>query len=171
MSSENTAPPALTMLSEEEAMFRDAIRDFAQAEIQPRAREMDKNACYDESLLGSVFEMGLMGIEIPEELGGSGASFFQACLAVEEVSRADAAVGALVDVQNTLFNNAVLRWGSVEQKQAHLSRVARDTVGAYALSEAGPGSDAFALACRAEPKGEDWVLDGQKLWISNAGGA
>ena len=171
MSSENAAPPALTMLSEEEAMFRDAIRDFAQAEIQPRAREMEKNARYDESLLESVFEMGLMSIEIPEELGGSGASFFQACLAVEEVSRADAAVGALVDVQNTLFNNAVLRWGTVEQKEAHLSRVARDTVGAYALSEAGSGSDAFALACRAEPKGDDWVLDGQKLWISNAGEA
>ena len=122
MSSENASPPALTMLSEEEAMFRDAIRDFAQAEIQPKAREMEKNACYDESLLKSVFEMGLMGVEIPEELGGAGASFFQACLAVEEVSRADAAVGALVDVQNTLFNNAVLRWGSAEQKEAHLSR-------------------------------------------------
>ena len=128
MSSENATPLALTMLSEEEAMFRDAIRDYAQAEIRPKSREMEKNACYDESLLESLFEMGLMGVEIPEELGGSGASYFQACLAVEEVTRADATVGALVEVQNKLFNNAVLRWGHAEQKHGNLHRVAVATV-------------------------------------------
>ena len=167
MSSESDAMPALSMLTEEEQMFKDAIREYAQGEIQPRSAQMDKNAKYDPELLEGLFEMGVMGIHVPEELGGAGGNFFQAILAVEEISRADAAVGALVDVQNTLFNNAVLRWGTDEQKKKYLTRVAKDTVGAYALSEAGSGSDAFALACRAEQQGDDWVLEGQKLWITS----
>jgi butyryl-CoA dehydrogenase/short/branched chain acyl-CoA dehydrogenase len=166
--SETDPRPALTTLSEEETLFRDAIHDFAQGEIAPRSAEMDRNHAYDEDLLRSLFEMGVMGVDIPEAYGGTGGSFFQSILAVEEISRADAAVGVLVDVQNTLFNNAVARLGTEEQKQAWLTRVASDTVAAYALSEAGSGSDAFALAARAERKGEEWVLNGQKLWITNA---
>lgn len=171
MSSENANRPALTSLSEEEQMFRDAVRDFAAGEIAPRALEMDQAGHYDEALLRSLFEMGLMGIEVPENLGGAGGNFFQAILAVEEISRADAAVGVLVDVQNTLFNNAVIRWGTEAQKAEVLARISSDTVGAYALSEAGSGSDAFALAARAESKGDKWILDGRKLWITNAGEA
>ncbi|MFQ5600482.1 MAG: acyl-CoA dehydrogenase [Candidatus Krumholzibacteriia bacterium] len=160
--------PALTVLSEDEVMFRDAVRSYARAEILPRAREMETKGCYDGPLLKSLFEMGVMGVEIPEGYGGAGGNFFQTILAVEEISRADAAVGALVDVQNTLFNNGILRWGSDEQKKTYLPHAATDTVAAYALSEAGSGSDAFALAARAEKKGNDWVLNGQKLWITNA---
>ncbi len=171
MSTEMNDHPALTMLSEEERMFRDAVREYAHGEIEPRAREMDEAGCYDETLIKSLFEMGLMAVEVPEEFGGAGGSFFQAVLAVEEISRADGAVGALVDVQNTLFNNAMLVWGSDEQKQTYLPRVAADTVGAYALSEAGAGSDAFALAARAQLKGGQWVLNGQKLFITNGGEA
>jgi butyryl-CoA dehydrogenase/short/branched chain acyl-CoA dehydrogenase len=167
MNTETTTHPALTMLTEEEEMFRDAVGDFSQAEIAPKAREMEQNARYDESLLKSLFELGVMGVEIPESLGGSGGSFFQSILAVEQISQADAAVGALVDVQNTLFNNAVIRWANDEQKAQFLPRVASDTVGAYALSEAGSGSDAFALACKAEKRGNEWVLNGQKLWITS----
>jgi alkylation response protein AidB-like acyl-CoA dehydrogenase len=167
MSTDTQARPALTTLTEDEQMFKDAIRDFAEGEIRPRSQEMDKNGKYDPDLLKSLFEMGVMGIHIPEELGGAGGNFFQAILAVEEISRADAAIGVLVDVQNTLFNNAVLRWGTEEQKSKYLTRVARDTVGAYALSEAGSGSDAFALAARAEKKDDHWILDGQKLWITS----
>jgi butyryl-CoA dehydrogenase/short/branched chain acyl-CoA dehydrogenase len=167
MTTETTTQPALTMLTEEEVMFRDAVGEFSQAEIAPKAREMEQNARYDEALLKSLFEMGVMGVEIPENLGGSGGTFFQSILAVEQISMADAAVGALVDVQNTLFNNAIIRWATEEQKAKFLSRVATDTVGAYALSEAGSGSDAFALACKAEKKGDQWVLNGQKLWITS----
>ncbi len=163
--------PALTMLSEDEAMFRDAIRDFAQGEVAPRARAMEEAGRYDETLIPSLFQMGVMGIEIPEAEGGAGGSFFQSILAVEEISRADGAVGVLVDVQNTLFNNGLLRYGNEEQKRAFCRRVATDTVAAYALSEAGSGSDAFALATRAEKRGKSWVLDGRKLWITNAGEA
>ncbi len=161
------AHPALTSLSEEEQMFRDAVRDFAESEIAHRAESMDRNQAFDEDLLPQLFELGLMGIEIPEELGGAGSTFFTAILVVEELSRVDPAVGVLVDVQNTLFVNAVLRWGSDEQRKRFLPRMAADTVGAYALSEAGSGSDAFALACRAIPDGENWILNGQKLWITN----
>jgi alkylation response protein AidB-like acyl-CoA dehydrogenase len=171
MTTETAARPALTMLTEEEVMFRDAVREFAQGEIQPRSAEMERAGRYDEALVKSLFEMGVMGVEIPEALGGAGGSFFQSILAVEEISRADAAVGALVDVQNTLFNNAVLRWATESQRAAFLSRTATDTVGAYALSEAGSGSDAFALAARAESKNDRWVLNGRKLWITNAGEA
>ena len=168
MSTGATPPPALTTLSEEEQMFRDAIRDFARSEIVPRVGEMEQHGRYDDELVRSLFEMGLMGIEVPEALGGAGASFFQSVLAVEELSRADAAVGVLVDVQNTLFNVGLLTYGNEAQKRRWLPRTARDTVAAYALSEAGSGSDAFALACRAEPRGDDWVLHGNKLWITNA---
>ena len=168
MSTETTPPPALTMLSEDEQLFRDAIREFAQGEIAPRAAEMETNHRYDESLIKSLFEIGVMGVDIPERFGGAGGSFFQSILAVEEISRADAAVGVLVDVHNTLFNVAVSRWGDEEQKAKFLSRTAEDTVGAYALSEAGSGSDAFALAAKAEQKGDAWVLNGQKLWITSA---
>lgn len=165
------ARPALTMLSEEEQMFREAVWDFAQKEIQPRGRAMEEAGRYDVDLVRLLFEMGLMAVEVPGQYGGPGGTFFQACLAVEEVSRADAAVGALVDVQNTLFANAVLRWGTPAQHQAYLPRLATDTVGAYALSEAGSGSDAFALAARAALDGDQWVLNGQKLWITNGGEA
>ncbi len=163
--------PALTLLAEDESMFRDAVRDFSESEIRPRVGEMEKNGRYDPDLLKLLFDMGLMGVDIPEELGGSGGTFFQSILAVEEVSRVDAAVGVMVDVQNTLFNNAIARWGTTDQKKAFLSRVANDTVGAYALSEAGSGSDAFALKLKAELDGEHWVLNGSKLWITNAGEA
>jgi alkylation response protein AidB-like acyl-CoA dehydrogenase len=158
---------ALTTLSEEEEMFREAVRDFAESEIAPRAAEMDRNQAMDADLIPQLFELGLMGIEIPEELGGAGSTFFTSILVVEELSRVDPAVGVLVDVQNTLFINALLRWGSQVQKERFLPRLAADTVGAYALSEAGSGSDAFALACRASQEGDDWVITGQKLWITN----
>jgi alkylation response protein AidB-like acyl-CoA dehydrogenase len=167
MATETTHPPALTTLSEDEQLFKDAVRDFAQAEVAPKAREMERNGRYDEEVLRSLFELGVMSVEIPEAYGGAGGSFFQCVLAVEELSRADAAIGVLVDVQNTLFNVGVLRHGNEQQKKTYLTRVATDTVGAYALSEAGSGSDAFALACRAERRGEDWVLNGHKLWITS----
>jgi len=165
------ARPPLTVLTEEEVMFRDAVRDFAEAEIRPRVRNMDEAQRYDDDLIPKMFEMGLMGIEVPEALGGSGGTFFQSILAVEEISAVDAAVGVLVDVQNTLFINALLRWGTDAQKKEFLGKAARDTVSAYALSEAGSGSDAFALKARAEAKDGAWVLDGRKLWITNAGEA
>jgi len=159
--------PALTTLSEEEGMFREAVRDFAESEIAPRVIEMDRNQALDADLLPQLFELGLMAIEIPEEFGGAGSTFFTSILVVEELSRVDPAVGVLVDVQNTLFINALIRWGSDAQKRSVLPRLAKDTVGAYALSEAGSGSDAFALSCRATRDGDDWVLNGQKLWITN----
>ncbi|RMH14534.1 MAG: acyl-CoA dehydrogenase [Gemmatimonadetes bacterium] len=161
------ARPALSMLSEDEAMFRDAVREFAEAEITPLISRMDETQQMDEGLIRQCFEMGLMGIEIPEELGGAGLSFFTSVLVVEELSRVDPAVGVLVDVQNTLVINAINRWATDEQKARWFPRLAADTVGAYALSEAGSGSDAFALACRATQDGSDWVLNGQKLWITN----
>ncbi len=168
MSTETQAVPALTVLSEDETMFRDAVREFAQGEIRPRSQAMEQAKQHDEALIKSLFEMGVMGIDVPESYGGAEANFFQVILAIEEISRADASVGVLVDVQNTLFNNAILRWGTDEQKQSCLSRSVTDTIAAYALSEAGSGSDAFGLACRAEDGGDHWVLDGQKLWITNA---
>jgi butyryl-CoA dehydrogenase/short/branched chain acyl-CoA dehydrogenase len=161
-------PSPLTVLSDEEALFRDTVHDFAQAEIAPKARAMDASGRYDPALLPKLFEMGLMGIDVPEAYGGAGGSFFQACLAVEELSRADGAVGVLVDVQNTLVNNAIDRNGTPEQKAKYLTRTASDTVASYCLSEAGSGSDAFALQCRAFPRGDHYVLEGHKLWITNA---
>jgi alkylation response protein AidB-like acyl-CoA dehydrogenase len=159
--------PALTTLSDEEQMFREAVRDFAESEITPLVSEMDRAQHMNPELIPQLFELGLMGIEIPEEFGGAASTFFTSILVVEELSRIDPAVGALVDVQNTLCINALLRWGSESLKNTFLPRLAADTVGAYALSEAGSGSDAFALACKATQDGEDWILDGQKLWITN----
>jgi short-chain 2-methylacyl-CoA dehydrogenase len=158
---------ALTNLTEEEEMFRDAVRDFATAEVTPLVSRMDEEQKMDEGLISQLFEMGLMAIEIPERFGGAESSFFTSTLVVEELSRVDPSVGVLVDVQNTLVNNALLRWGSEALKEKYFPRLASDTVGAYALSEAGSGSDAFALACRAEKDGNDWILDGAKLWITN----
>jgi alkylation response protein AidB-like acyl-CoA dehydrogenase len=167
----DAARPALTMLSEDEAMFRDAVREFAEAEITPRIADMDAAQQMDDDLIEQLFGMGLMGIEIPERFGGADLDFFTSVLVVEELSRVDPSVGVLVDVQNTLVINAIKRWGSDEQKERCFPRLAADTVGAYALSEAGSGSDAFALACRATQDGDEWVLEGQKLWITNAGQA
>jgi butyryl-CoA dehydrogenase/short/branched chain acyl-CoA dehydrogenase len=154
--------------SDDEILFRDNIRRFAEERIRPRVREMDENSVFDPGLIKELFQLGLMGIQIPEEHGGGGGSFFEAILAVEELSRVDASAGVIVDVQNTLVNNALLRWASDEQKKRYLPRMAADTCGAYALSEAGSGSDAFALQTRAEAGGNDYVLTGRKLWITNA---
>src|SRR5438270_6399395 len=162
-----TATP-LTSLSEDEMLFRENVRQFAEEKVRPLAREMDEKGIFDKSLIEQFFQLGLMGIEVPEQFGGAGGKFFEAILAVEELSRADASAGVVVDVQNTLVNNALLRWANPEQKKKYLSRMAADTVGAYALSEAGSGSDAFALQTRAELKGSDYVLNGRKLWITNA---
>jgi len=159
--------PALTTLSEDEALFRDAVREFAEAELAPRATAMDQAQAIDPDLLPMLFEMGLMGIEIPEHLGGAGSTFFVSVLIVEELSRVDPAVGVLADVQNTLVINAIMRWGNAEQHDRFLSALSTDTVGAYCLSEAGSGSDAFALSCRAHQDGDDWVINGQKMWITN----
>jgi len=158
---------ALTTLSEEEGMFREAVRDFAESEIAPRVTAMDRAQAMDPELVPLLFELGLMGIEIPAEFGGTDSTFFTSILVVEELSRVDPSVGVLVDVQNTLVVNAVLSWGSDSVRETFLPRLATDTVGAYALSEAGSGSDAFALSCRATQDGEDWILDGQKLFITN----
>ncbi|HEX6803310.1 MAG TPA: acyl-CoA dehydrogenase [Terriglobales bacterium] len=158
----------LTSLSEDEVLFRDNVRQFAEEKVRPLAREMDEKGVFDHKLIDEFFQLGLMGIEAPEEYGGAGGKFFEAILAVEELSRADASAGVVVDVQNTLVNNALLRWGNSEQKKRYMPRMAADTVGSYALSEAGSGSDAFALQTRAERKGSDYVLNGRKLWITNA---
>jgi alkylation response protein AidB-like acyl-CoA dehydrogenase len=162
------ALPALTQLSEDERLLRGSVREFAEARIRPLVREMDEQATMPRALIDQLFDLGVMGIEIPESFGGSGARFFQSVLVVEELSRVDPSVGVLVDVQNTLVINAVLRWGHAELKAGVLPRLAAKTVGAYALSEAGSGSDAFALQTRARQDGDDYVLDGQKLWITNA---
>jgi alkylation response protein AidB-like acyl-CoA dehydrogenase len=158
----------ITQLSDEEALFRDTVAQFARDDVAPLVRRMDEEQHLDAALLRKLFELGLMGIEIPEEFGGSAGSFFDSVLAVEELSRVDPAVGLVVDVQNTLAASALLRWGTDEQKHTHLPRLATDTVGAYALSEAGSGSDAFALQARAEKRGDGYLLNGRKLWISNA---
>src|ERR1700686_4399844 len=163
------APPTpLTALTEDEILFRDNIRQFADDKIRPLVKEMDEKAVFDKSLIQEFFQLGLMGIEIPEQYGGGGAKFFEAILAVEELSRVDASAGVIVDVQNTLVNNALMRWTTPEQKKRYLPRMAADTCGAYALSEAGSGSDAFALQTRGELRGSDYVLNGRKLWITNA---
>ncbi len=162
------APAPLTTLSEDEILFRDNVRQFAEEKVRPLAKEMDEKAVFDHHLIEQFFQLGLMGIEIPEQYGGAGGKFFEAILGVEELSRADASAGVIVDVQNTLVNNALLRWGSEDQKKRYLPRMAADTAGSYALSEAGSGSDAFALQTRAEQKGSDYVLNGRKLWITNA---
>jgi len=163
-----TAPLPLTQLNEDEQLFRSTVREFAQQSIGPLVRQMDEEQHFAQDLLPQLFNLGLMGIEIPMEYGGSGGTFFEAILAVEEVSAIDPSVGVLVDVQNTLCVNAFLRWGTEAQKKTYLSRLAIDTVGAYALSEAASGSDAFALQTRAELRGDHYILNGQKLWITNA---
>ena len=162
------ATPALTTLSEDEAIFRDSVYEFADREIRPLVREMDEHATIPRPLLDRLFELGVMAIEIPEELGGAGASFFHAVLAVEALSRVDPSIGVLVDVQNTLVVNALLRWGGDDPGGRYLRRLSSGSVGAYALSEAGSGSDAFALTTRAAESGDGFVLSGRKLWITNA---
>ena len=159
--------PALTALSEEEGMFRDMVRQFAEERIAPLAHDMDRDATMDRSLIAELFELGLMGIEIPDQHGGAGASFFTSVIVVEELSRVDPAVGVLVDVQNTLVDTALTRYGNDDQRARYLPRLASEMVGAYALSEAGSGSDAFSLQTRARQDGEEWVLEGTKLWITN----
>ncbi|HEV8524695.1 MAG TPA: acyl-CoA dehydrogenase, partial [Terriglobales bacterium] len=160
-------PAPLVALTDDESLFRDNVRQFAEEKVRPLVREMDEKGVFDQSLIRQFFELGLMSVEIPEQYGGGGGSFFEAILAVEELSRVDASAGVVVDVQNTLVNNAVLRWATDEQKRRYLPRLAADTVGAYALSEAGSGSDAFALQTRAQQRGSDYVLHGRKLWITN----
>jgi alkylation response protein AidB-like acyl-CoA dehydrogenase len=163
-----TAPPApLTSLANDEVLFRDNVRQFADDKLRPLVREMDENQVFDHGLIEQFFQLGLMGVEIPEQYGGGAGTFFEAILAVEEISRIDPSAGVLVDVQNTLVNNALLRWATEEQKRRYLPRMARDTVGAYALSEAGSGSDAFAMQTRAELRGNEYVINGRKLWITN----
>ena len=164
---ETYAGGPLTAYSEDEQMFRASVREFAEGEIRPRVEEMDEHAKMSPEVIKHLFELGLMGVETPEEFGGTGASFFMAIVGVEELSRVDPSVGVLMDVQNTLVNNALIRWGNAEQKKKYLPRLAADTIGAYALSEAGSGSDAFAMSTRAVDKGDHYELTGQKLWITN----
>jgi len=163
---QQTARP-LTVLSEDEEMFRASVREFAEGELRPRVEKMDEHGELDPQLTKQCFDLGLMGIETPEEYGGAGAGFFTAIIAVEELSRVDPSVGVFVDVQNTLVNNALLRWGSVEQKKKYLTQLASEKVGAYALSEAGSGSDAFALSTRAVERDDHYIINGRKLWITN----
>ncbi|MGH9887583.1 MAG: acyl-CoA dehydrogenase family protein, partial [bacterium] len=161
----------LTDLSEDEAMFKEQVRQFAEERVRPHVSSMDKAAEIPRALIDACFELGIMGVEIPEQYGGAGATFFMSILVVEELARVDASIAVLVDVQNTLVNNALLRWGSEEQKGRYFPKLATRWVGAYALSEAGSGSDAFALSCRATDKGDHYELTGRKLWITNAGEA
>jgi len=160
-------PQPLLVLTEDEQLFRDNIRKFAEESIRPLVHEMDERGAMDHSLIEQFHQLGLMGIEIPEQYGGGSGTFFEAILAVEELSRIDPSVGVLVDVQNTLVNNALIRWTTEEQKKKYLPKMAAEWVGAYALSEAASGSDAFALQTRAEDKGDHWLLNGQKLFITN----
>src|SRR5918998_815421 len=157
----------LTVYSEDEDMFRASVREFAEGEIRPRVEAMDEHAKMDPLVIKQLFDLGLMSVETPEEYGGAGASFFTALIGVEELSRVDPSVGVLMDVQNTLVNNALIRWGSPDQKKKYLPRLAAEAVGAYALSEAGSGSDAFAMQTKAVEQGDLYVLSGQKLWITN----
>jgi short-chain 2-methylacyl-CoA dehydrogenase len=158
----------LTDLSEDETMFREQVRAFAEKEVRPLVAQMDKDAQIPRTIVNKCFDLGIMGVEIPEQYGGAGATFFMSTLVVEELARVDASVAVLVDVQNTLVNNALLRWGTEEQRARYFPRLATKWVGAYALSEAGSGSDAFALACRATDQGDHYELTGRKLWITNA---
>ena len=161
-------PQPLLALTEDEILFRDNVRQFADQAIRPKVREMDEKGVFEHELITQFFQLGLMGIEVPEQYGGAGGKFFDSILAVEEISRVDPSAGVIVDVQNTLVNNALLRWTTDDQKKRYLPKMAADTVGAYALSEAASGSDAFALQTRAELKGSEYVINGRKLWITNA---
>ena len=165
--STDMARPALTMWSEDEVAFRDAVRSFAEAEIKPHVTEMDEKAQMKPELVSKLFAMGLMGIESPERFGGAGSSFTMACIAIEEIGRIDGSVSVLCDVQNTLVTNAIIRYANDGLKEKYLPRLAREWVGAYCLSESSSGSDAFALKCRAEKKDGKWILNGNKLWITN----
>jgi alkylation response protein AidB-like acyl-CoA dehydrogenase len=163
--------PPLTLLSEDERLFRDSVYAFADREVRPLVREMDEQAKIPRDLIRKLFDLGVMAIEIPEVHGGGGATFFHSILAVESLSRVDPSVGVFVDVQNTLMINALQRWGNQEQQGRYFPRLATHAIGAYALSESGSGSDAFALATRAVDRGDHWALTGRKLWITNAGEA
>ena len=165
--SNDSKHPALTMWSEDEIAFRDAVRTFAEAEIKPHVTHMDEKAEMKPELITKLFEMGLMGIESPEQFGGAGSTFTMACIAIEELGRVDGSVSVLCDVQNTLVTNAILKYGSPGLKEKYLPKLSRDWVGAYCLSESSSGSDAFALKCRAEKKDGKWLLNGNKLWITN----
>jgi alkylation response protein AidB-like acyl-CoA dehydrogenase len=162
-----TATSALTTLTEEESMFRDAVREFAETDVKPHVHEMDEAAQFRPDLIPRFFELGLMGIEVPEQHGGAGGGIFLSVLAIEEIARVDASAAIYVDVHNTLVTNALLRWGTPEQHQHYFPRLTSGLLGAFALSEPGSGSDAFALATRAERKGADWELTGRKFWITN----
>jgi alkylation response protein AidB-like acyl-CoA dehydrogenase len=168
MQAAGETPRPLTELSEDERMFQSSVREFARERIAPHVRAMDQAGEFRADLIADFFRLGLMGIDTPEQYGGQGGSFFQVILAVEELAKVDPSAAVIVDVQNTLFNNAIRRWGTEEQKRRWLGRAARDTVASFALSEAGSGSDAFALATRAADQGEHLVLTGRKLWITNA---
>ncbi|HEX8851801.1 MAG TPA: acyl-CoA dehydrogenase family protein [Gemmatimonadaceae bacterium] len=159
--------PALTTFSDEEVLFRDAVRSFAEEEVRPLSAAMERAGKIDPALIAKYFEMGLMGIEVDEKYGGAGGSLTMVALAVEEISKVDAAAAIMVDVQNTLVNFPIAKYGSEEQKTKYLTRLTSGTIGAYALSEPGSGSDAFGLATRAEKKGDRWILTGRKMWITN----
>ncbi|HEU5050785.1 MAG TPA: acyl-CoA dehydrogenase family protein, partial [Gemmatimonadales bacterium] len=161
------ASPPLTVLSEEETMFRDAVREFAETEIRPHVSEMDEAGKFNVDIIPKFFEMGLMGIEVPENLGGAGAGIFLAVLAIEELARVDASAAIYVDVHNTLVNNCILRWANDEQKERYFPRLTSGMLGAFALSEPASGSDAFALESRAELKDGTWEITGRKFWITN----
>ncbi len=160
-------PQPLVALTEDEVLFRENVRQFADKSIRPKVKEMDEKGVFDQQIIDEFFQLGLMGIEIPEEYGGAGGRFFESILAVEEISRVDPSAGVVVDVQNTLVNNALMRWATKDQKRRYLPEMAANTVGAYALSEAGSGSDAFALQTRAQLQGSEYVLNGRKMWITN----
>ena len=170
MATENREPasPALTTLSDDEQLFRQSVYAFADREVRPLVREMDEHARMPRALIDQLFALGVMGIEAPEHLGGGAATFFHAVLAVEALSRVDPSIGVLADVQNTLVINALQCWGSNELRNLYLPKLAKNTIGAYALSEASSGSDAFALATHATERGDHWMLSGRKLWITNA---
>lgn len=161
------AHPALTQLSEDEELFRQSVREFAEGEVRPRVEKMEHESKLDKDLIKQCFDLGLMAIETPEEYGGAGSTMFNAILAIEELARVDASVSVFVDVQNTLVTNAFIRWANDAQKSKYLPQMAESKVGAYALSEAGSGSDAFALKTKAADKGDYWEINGQKLWITN----
>jgi len=160
--------PPLTQLSDEETLFQASVRRFARERLAPHVHAMDEASVFRKDLLQEFFELGLMAVEVPEEFGGQGGTFFQSILAIEELARVDPSAAVIVDVQNTLFHNAILRWANAEQKRRWLPRAAKDTVASYALSEAGSGSDAFALATRAVEDSGGYRLTGRKLWITNA---
>ena len=164
---ELTSIAPLTKLSEEEELFRDTVRDFAEGDVRPRVAAMEQAGAIDPALLAKCFELGLMGIEIPEQHGGAGGSLLMTVLAVEELSAVDASVAIFVDVQNTLVSNLLLKWASDDLRRRYLPRLATDLLGAYALSEPESGSDAFGLQTRATRQGDAWILEGRKLWITN----